>query len=163
MYFQSDEQFLKLAKILEIKNKGNFRGSVPIVRSTKQTQSQSSQANGFRSVLASLKIFLISERTILACWKRAFSSIQVIILIEESFMKKINANLSGLQIVFKSCSIGISLQTNDLIHKKAEVDNRKLGKWKLWFPYNNILTILSSLSFSFPQWKIRFVGKRNNL
>ena len=32
MHFRSDEQFLKLTKILEIKNKGNYRGSVPIFR-----------------------------------------------------------------------------------------------------------------------------------
>ena len=30
MHFRSDEKFLELTKILEIKNKGNYRGSVPI-------------------------------------------------------------------------------------------------------------------------------------
>ena len=35
MHFRSDEKFLKLTKILEIKNKGNYRGSVPIFRRPK--------------------------------------------------------------------------------------------------------------------------------
>ena len=30
MHFRSDEKFLELTKILEINNKGNYRGSVPI-------------------------------------------------------------------------------------------------------------------------------------
>ena len=35
MHFRSDEKFLELTKILEIKNKGNYRGSVPIFRRPK--------------------------------------------------------------------------------------------------------------------------------
>jgi hypothetical protein len=35
MHFRSDEKFLKLTKILEIKNKGNFRGSVWVFRRPK--------------------------------------------------------------------------------------------------------------------------------
>jgi hypothetical protein len=35
MHFQSDDKFLELTKILEIKNKGNNRESVPIFRSPK--------------------------------------------------------------------------------------------------------------------------------
>ena len=35
MHFRSDEKFLELTKILEIQNKGNYRGSVPIFRRPK--------------------------------------------------------------------------------------------------------------------------------
>ena len=35
MHFRSDEKFLELTKIIEIKNKGNYRGSVPIFRRPK--------------------------------------------------------------------------------------------------------------------------------
>jgi hypothetical protein len=35
MHFRSDEKFLELSKILKIKNKGNYRGSVPIFRRPK--------------------------------------------------------------------------------------------------------------------------------
>jgi hypothetical protein len=35
MHFRFDEKFLELTKILEIKNKGNYRGSVPIFRRPK--------------------------------------------------------------------------------------------------------------------------------
>jgi hypothetical protein len=35
MHFRYDEKFLELTKILEIKNKGNYRGSVPIFRQPK--------------------------------------------------------------------------------------------------------------------------------
>ena len=35
MHFRSDEKFLELTKILEIKNKGNYRESVPIFRRPK--------------------------------------------------------------------------------------------------------------------------------
>ena len=35
MHFWSYEKFLELTKILEIKNKGNYRGSVPIFRRPK--------------------------------------------------------------------------------------------------------------------------------
>ena len=35
MHFRSDEKFLELTKILKIKNKGNYPGSVPIFRRPK--------------------------------------------------------------------------------------------------------------------------------
>ena len=35
MHFKSDEKFLEITKILEIKNKGNYRGSVPTFRQPK--------------------------------------------------------------------------------------------------------------------------------
>jgi hypothetical protein len=35
MHFRSDKKILELTKILELKNKGNYRGSVPIFRRPK--------------------------------------------------------------------------------------------------------------------------------